>query len=47
MDSGKGEKGSVSIIVKKDGAAASGNPTDVEIDLMAIGTPEEYTYSAT
>lgn len=47
VDSGKGEKGSVSIIVKKDGAAASGNPTDVEIDLMAIGTPEEYTYSAT
>lgn len=47
VDSGKGEKGVVSVVTKKDGASASGNPTDIEIDLMAIGTPEEYTYSST
>lgn len=43
---GKGEKGSLTIIVNKDGAAAAGDPADIDVRLAVNGTPEEYTYSA-
>lgn len=46
VDTGVGEKGKATISVKKDGAAASGNATDIEVDLYAVGTPAEYTYAA-
>ncbi len=45
IDSGAGESGKVTIVTKKDGAAASGNPTDIEVDLLVAGTPAEYTYA--
>lgn len=46
VDTGEGESGVVTIVTKKDGAAAAGNPTDIEIDLLGVGTPAEYTYTA-
>ena len=46
FDSGtkKGEKGTCTIIVKNDGSAAAGNPTDVQIDLNVNGVPEEFEW---
>lgn len=45
IDSGKGEQGECTIVTNKDGSAAAGSPTDVEIAITSIGIPAEYTYS--
>ena len=42
---GDGETGTLSIIVNKDGAAAAGDPADIDVRLAVDGTPEEYEYS--
>lgn len=41
---GVGEKGKVTIVVNKDGAAAAGDPADIDVRLSSLGEPEEYTY---
>ena len=44
---GKGEKGTVSIIVNSDGGGNAGENSSISIDLRSVGTaPTEYTYSA-
>ena len=43
---GEGEKGVMTIIVNKDGAAAASDPADIDVRLAACGIPTEYTYSA-
>lgn len=44
---GKGEKGTVSIIVNSDGGGNAGENSSISIDLKSVGTaPTEYTYSA-
>lgn len=43
---GEGEKGKVTIVVNKDGAAAAGDPADIDVRLSSQGEPEEYTYEA-
>lgn len=42
----EGEKGVVTIIVNKDGAAAAGDPADIDVRLASVGVPAEYTYEA-
>lgn len=42
---GVGESGTVSICVNKDGGAGSGAAGEIDIELTAIGTPDEYTYT--
>lgn len=42
----KGEQGTVTISVNKDGAGAAGDPGDIDVSLSASGTPKEYTYTA-
>lgn len=44
VDSGEGESGTATVVTKKDGSAASGNPTDIEVELLVVGAPAEYTY---
>lgn len=45
--SGKGEKGTASIIVNSDGGGNAGENSSISIDLKSVGTaPTEYTYSA-
>lgn len=44
---GEGEKGVMTIIVNKDGAAAASDPADIDVRLAACGIPTEFTYSAT
>lgn len=41
----KGETGTATIVVNKDGAGAAGDPGDIDVSLSVAGTPEEYTYS--
>jgi hypothetical protein len=43
---GEGEKGVMTIIVNKDGAAAASDPADIDVRLAACGIPTEYTYSS-
>ena len=44
---GKGEKGTVSIIVNSDGGGNAGENSAISVDLRSVGTaPTEYTYSA-
>lgn len=44
---GKGEKGTASIIVNSDGGGNAGENSAISIDLRSVGTrPEEYTYTA-
>lgn len=44
---GKGEKGTVSIIVNSDGGGNAGESAAISIDFKKIGAmPEEFTYSA-
>ncbi|MDD2956448.1 MAG: hypothetical protein PHD67_09080 [Oscillospiraceae bacterium] len=44
---GKGEQGSVSVIVNSDGSGDSGNSAEIDIELKKSGAaPTEYTYSA-
>lgn len=44
---GKGEKGTVSIIVNSDGGGNAGESSSISVDFRKIGAmPEEYTYSA-
>lgn len=44
---GKGEKGTVSIIVNSDGGGNAGENSSISIDLKSVGSaPTEYTYSA-
>lgn len=40
----KGEKGTVTIAVNKDGSGAAGDPGDIDVTLSVDGTPDEYTY---
>ena len=43
---GKGEKGTASIIVNSDGGGNAGENAGISIDLRSVGTkPTEYTYS--
>lgn len=45
--SGKGEQGTVSIIVNSDGGGNAGENSSISIDLKSVGSaPAEYTYSA-
>ena len=47
MLTGKGEKGTASIIVNSDGGGNAGENSAISIDLKSVGTaPTEYTYSA-
>lgn len=44
---GKGEKGTASIIVNSDGGGNAGENSAISIDLKSVGTkPEDYTYNA-
>lgn len=44
---GKGEKGTVSVIVNSDGGGNAGESSAISVDFKKIGNmPEEYTYSA-
>lgn len=43
---GSGERGKVTIIVNKDGAAAASDPADIDVRLAAVGVAEEFSYSA-
>ena len=43
---GKGEKGTASIIVNSDGGGNAGENSAISIDLRSVGTkPTEYTYN--
>ncbi len=42
---GKGEKGSASIIVNSDGSGDAGNSAEIDVDISAVGTPEEFNWS--
>lgn len=44
---GKGEKGTASIIVNSDGSGDAGASAEIDIDIQATAAPEEYTWSAT
>jgi len=45
---GKGEKGTASIIVNSDGGGNAGENSAISIDLKSVGTkPTEYTYTTT
>lgn len=46
MLTGIGEKGKVSIIVNEDQTGEAGENASFSVDLMGVGTPENYTYSA-
>lgn len=43
---GKGERGTVSIVVEEDPSGAAGNNAGIKATLTARGTPQEYTYQA-
>lgn len=43
---GKGEKGTASIIVNSDGSGSAGETATVDIDIQAVKAPEEYTFVA-
>lgn len=43
---GKGEKGKAAIIVNSDGSGEAGASAEIDVDVMAVETPAEYTYSA-
>lgn len=43
---GKGEKGTASIIVNSDGSGDAGASAEIDIDIMTTAAPEEYTWSA-
>ena len=40
----EGEKGTMTIIVNKDGAAGASDPADIDVRLASCGVVEEYTY---
>lgn len=42
---GKGEKGSASIIVNSDGSGDAGNSAEIDVDISAIGIPEAFSWS--
>lgn len=42
---GKGEKGTASIIVNSDGNGDAGATAEIDVDIKTVGTPEEYTYA--
>lgn len=46
MLTGKGEKGTASIIVNSDGSGEAGASAEIDIDIMATAAPEEFTWSA-
>ena len=46
MLTGTGEQGNVAVIVNSDGSGDAGSSAEIDIDLMATGTPSEYNYSA-
>lgn len=46
MLTGIGEKGQVSIVVNEDQTGEAGENASFSADLMGIGTPEDYTYTA-
>ena len=43
---GMGEKGKAAIVVNSDGSGDAGNTAGVDINIMASGTPAEFTWSA-
>lgn len=43
---GKGEKGTASIIVNSDGSGEAGSTAEIDIDIMATVVPTEYTWTA-
>ena len=45
LRTGKGEKGSASIIVTSDVGGAAGSKATFACDVKAIGTPEEFDYN--
>lgn len=42
---GKGEKGTASIIVNSDGSGEAGSTAEISIDIMATSAPTEYTWN--
>lgn len=42
---GKGEKGTASIIVNSDGSGEAGSTAEIDIDIMATAAPAEYTWN--
>lgn len=44
---GKGEKGTASIIVNSDGSGDAGASAGIDIDIQATAAPVEYTWAAT
>lgn len=45
MLTGKGEKGTASIIVNSDGSGEAGASAEIDIDIMATAAPAEYTWN--
>ena len=45
MLTGKGEKGTASIIVNSDGSGEAGASAEIDIDIMATAAPVEYTWN--
>lgn len=46
LRTGKGEKGSCSLIVTSDVGGAAGSPATFACDVKGIGTPDEFAYAA-
>ena len=42
---GKGEKGTASIIVNSDGSGEAGSTAEIDIDIMATAAPAKYTWN--
>lgn len=45
IKTGKGEKGTASIIVNSDSSGDAGATAEIDVDIMATKTPEEFTYT--
>lgn len=45
IKNGKGEKGEASIIVNSDSSGDAGATAEIDVDIMATKTPEEFTYA--
>lgn len=46
IKNGKGEKGKASIITNSDGSGSAGETAEIDVDIMAVGLPAEFTYTA-
>ena len=46
LRTGKGEKGTCTLIVTSDAGGAAGSPATFACDVKGIGTPDEFDYTA-